>query len=246
LDTTEEKFSWRTLSDGRVSKEVDYSCFKSGSRIPQDYHYFFQSDDDEQPKDVMLTYEDFNFTCKVEWKGTRFQIRWGSDFIGLLKEKFPKWEKIKPRQKQSGMWLIFAETAQNIFSVDFVDESNFFEIEVDKLRSQESFEKPQGNDSPAKSISKNFSYSRDAKVAAWVLNESGGICESCGKKAPFKKADGQFYLEVHHPKRLADGGADIPENAVAICPNCHRELHSGANKGDLLKKLYKKVERLKK
>ncbi|WP_342542729.1 HNH endonuclease signature motif containing protein [Paenisporosarcina sp. FSL H8-0542] len=35
------------------------------------------------------------------------------------------------------------------------------------------------------------------------------------------------YLEVHHIKRLADNGEDSVENAIAVCPNCHRELHFG-------------------
>ncbi|WP_147195697.1 HNH endonuclease [Rummeliibacillus stabekisii] len=34
-------------------------------------------------------------------------------------------------------------------------------------------------------------------------------------------------LEVHHIKRLADGEEDTVENAIAVCPNCHRELHFG-------------------
>lgn len=34
-------------------------------------------------------------------------------------------------------------------------------------------------------------------------------------------------LEIHHVDRLADGGPDVPANAVALCPNCHREAHYG-------------------
>ncbi|WP_413817679.1 HNH endonuclease [Pseudomonas viridiflava] len=32
-------------------------------------------------------------------------------------------------------------------------------------------------------------------------------------------------MEVHHKIRLADGGLDTLENAVALCPNCHRATH---------------------
>ncbi|MGE8574311.1 MAG: HNH endonuclease signature motif containing protein [Burkholderia contaminans] len=28
--------------------------------------------------------------------------------------------------------------------------------------------------------------------------------------------------------QLADGGEDTTENAVAVCPNCHRRAHCGA------------------
>ena len=56
--------------------------------------------------------------------------------------------------------------------------------------------------------------------------------------------DGDFYLEVHHPKRLADNGSDTPSNAVALCPNCHREMHYGENRNEILNQLYSKIERL--
>lgn len=35
------------------------------------------------------------------------------------------------------------------------------------------------------------------------------------------------YLELHHIKRLADDGLDHPDWVAAICPNCHRRIHSG-------------------
>ena len=69
---------------------------------------------------------------------------------------------------------------------------------------------------------------RNADVIAEVLERADGICEYCGGPAPFKRAtDGTPYLEVHHVKPLADGGYDTVDNAVAICPNCHREAHFG-------------------
>ena len=72
------------------------------------------------------------------------------------------------------------------------------------------------------------SYNRNPDVIAEVLFRANGICEKCGKEAPFKRAsDGTPYLEVHHKKRLADGGEDTVGNAIAVCPNCHRELHFG-------------------
>ncbi len=42
----------------------------------------------------------------------------------------------------------------------------------------------------------------------------------------FEREDGS-PLEVHHVIRLADGGSDTINNSVALCPNCHRELHFG-------------------
>lgn len=71
-------------------------------------------------------------------------------------------------------------------------------------------------------------FKRDAYVIAEVLLRANGICERCCKEAPFKRAsDGTPYLEVHHKEWLSKGGEDTVENAIAVCPNCHRELHFG-------------------
>lgn len=71
-------------------------------------------------------------------------------------------------------------------------------------------------------------YTRSAVVVAKVLERANGMCERCGAPAPFMRAsDGTPYLEVHHKVRLADGGEDTIENTIAVCPNCHRELHFG-------------------
>ncbi len=71
-------------------------------------------------------------------------------------------------------------------------------------------------------------YARNPDVVAEVLERAKGFCENCKKEAPFQRAkDNTPYLEVHHKKQLAKGGLDTVENAQALCPNCHRELHYG-------------------
>ncbi|MBQ26976.1 MAG: HNH endonuclease [Nitrospiraceae bacterium] len=119
-----------------------------------------------------------------------------------------------------------------------------FEEQVSKLRREKTLPKPQGSKSPQKQSKETTSYDRDPEVVAWILKKSGGICESCENPAPFVKPDGDFYLEVHHLRRLADGGSDTVTNAVAVCPNCHRELHYGSNRENALKHLYLVMERL--
>lgn len=81
-------------------------------------------------------------------------------------------------------------------------------------------------------------------VKAWILQEAGGMCELCGQPGPFILPTGETYLEVHHIKQLANGGPDSVENAVAVCPNCHRLLHWSVNAQDAKEKLYKQVTRL--
>jgi 5-methylcytosine-specific restriction endonuclease McrA len=73
-----------------------------------------------------------------------------------------------------------------------------------------------------------IAFIRNPDVAAEVLERAAGRCERCKAKAPFRRAsDNTPYLEVHHIIRLADGGEDTVDNAVALCPNCHRKSHYG-------------------
>lgn len=119
-----------------------------------------------------------------------------------------------------------------------------FENQVSNLRSLKILKEPKGVAAPEKKSTKSISFNRDPKVVAWVLKSSGGVCECCNSPAPFKKHDGDFYLEVHHLRRLADGGSDKVTNAIAVCPNCHRELHYGCNRDTLVKKSYENISRL--
>jgi 5-methylcytosine-specific restriction endonuclease McrA len=71
-------------------------------------------------------------------------------------------------------------------------------------------------------------FKRNPDVVAEILCRAMGICENCKNKAPFnKKSDGEPYLEVHHIIPLSEGGDDTVENAIALCPNCHRQRHFG-------------------
>lgn len=72
-------------------------------------------------------------------------------------------------------------------------------------------------------------YSRNPDVVAEALYLAKGICQMCYEPAPFiSKSTGEPYLEVHHIDHLAKGGEDTIGNAIAICPNCHRQAHYGS------------------
>ena len=70
-------------------------------------------------------------------------------------------------------------------------------------------------------------YKRSPYVVAEVLLRAKGKCQSCKRDAPFLKEDGTPFLEVHHIEWLSRGGDDSVENAIALCPNCHRQAHYG-------------------
>jgi len=119
-----------------------------------------------------------------------------------------------------------------------------FEITVREEIEKARLPKPIGNRSPKVTPTDVTLFQRDAMVKAWVLQQANGKCEACEKSAPFYGTDGTPYLEVHHVRQLADNGSDTVTNAVALCPNCHRELHYGANTQKLVAHLYAHVTRL--
>ncbi len=70
-------------------------------------------------------------------------------------------------------------------------------------------------------------YERSKDVRRYVLARSKGICEACGKPAPFVRSDETPYLEPHHTHMISESGPDNPRWVGAICPNCHRQIHYG-------------------
>lgn len=85
---------------------------------------------------------------------------------------------------------------------------------------------------------------RSKAIREYVLARSDGRCENCGIEAPFFTASGQPYLEAHHIHKLSDGGLDHPASVAALCPNCHRRAHFGADSAELNDFLTKKIRKL--
>ena len=67
---------------------------------------------------------------------------------------------------------------------------------------------------------------RNPYVVEYTNRRADGISQLCGDPAPFIKKNGEPFLEVHHINWLTKGGEDTIENTVALCPNCHRKMHS--------------------
>lgn len=118
------------------------------------------------------------------------------------------------------------------------------EVRVATLMAQGKVEKPRGSSVPSRRMSTTTAFVRSPDVVAWVLEQANGVCDACRLPAPFISETGRPYLEVHHVKRLADGGPDVVENAVALCPNCHRRLHHGVDARPYRQKLVKRCPRL--
>ena len=117
---------------------------------------------------------------------------------------------------------------------------------VDDLSTDELYERAAESVSgePAKrSASRSKTYPRSEVVKQYALRAADGVCQGCRDDAPFTGKDGDPYLEVHHLHRRSDGGADHPDNVIALCPNCHRHVHHGQDGEEFNQQLIEKSER---
>jgi len=84
------------------------------------------------------------------------------------------------------------------------------------------------NQVPRLKVVTQVEFMRDPDVVAEALYLAQGRCQICCKPAPFlKRNSNDPFLEVHHKTPLSEGGTDTVDNAVALCPNCHRQEHFG-------------------
>jgi 5-methylcytosine-specific restriction protein A len=81
----------------------------------------------------------------------------------------------------------------------------------------------------------SVTYDRDPIIVQYALERANGICQLCDAPAPFNKKNGEPYLEVHHIQFLSEGGSDTIDNVAALCPNCHRKIHTLKQKKDIKK-----------
>jgi 5-methylcytosine-specific restriction enzyme A len=63
-------------------------------------------------------------------------------------------------------------------------------------------------------------------VAELARRRANGLCQLCDQPAPFLVPEGKSFFDVHHIKWLSKGGHDTLNNTVALCPNCHRKMHT--------------------
>lgn len=168
-------------------------------------------------KDLLL------FNDLGKGKGVRFQ--------GLF--ECASWRKVDglDKNKQTRNIIVFdlvpVTTAATDGGADEPHKSGSMVLSLEELRKAALLASATPAAQPRSSDAKRSWYERSTQVRDYVLARAGGICESCELPAPFKKKNGTPYLEPHHTTRLADEGPDHPSWVAAICPNCHRRVHSG-------------------
>ncbi|WP_421511460.1 HNH endonuclease [Enterobacter sp. JS8-1] len=144
-------------------------------------------------------------------------------------------------QKEHGIWQIYSEIINGkikwLTREIIQDEAQRLQGEFDEAI-RESFNlAPEERKKRLKEINSTIPvtrrvlaivFVRSPDVVAEVLHRAMGNCEKCHKPAPFHRSkDNTPYLEVHHIIPLSKGGEDTIENAIAVCPNCHRQAHFG-------------------
>lgn len=122
-----------------------------------------------------------------------------------------------------------------------IETENPDQLDLDELYERAKQSSPTETNSSTTSNS-GQTYPRSEVVKRYALREADGVCQGCGDDAPFTAEDGEPFLEVHHLYRRSDGGADDPDNVVALCPNCHRRVHYGEDGDEFNQKLIEEKE----
>ncbi|MBO0863484.1 MAG: hypothetical protein J2P16_00220 [Mycobacterium sp.] len=73
---------------------------------------------------------------------------------------------------------------------------------------------------PYRTYREYLQHPRFKEIRAEVFRRAGGVCERCGLRPP---------TEPHHLRYPPWGTLDVPENMIAICHQCHCEIHGKAS-----------------
>jgi len=67
-------------------------------------------------------------------------------------------------------------------------------------------------------------------VRRHAIIQAGSKCQLCHLDGAIDGNEGQSFLEIHHLKRLSEGGEDSLQNIVVLCPNCHKTVEERLKK----------------
>lgn len=139
---------------------------------------------------------------------------------------------LRDRTRAGGWSYVIAPELREPFEV--LGEENFRESEMKELKKalgrsaqDRKMRLETANPMPEQVFVRVKAFRRNQDVVAEVLLRANGYCEGCNQAAPFLRVNGTPFLEVHHVVMLAHGGMDTVENAIGLCPNCHRKRHYG-------------------
>lgn len=151
--------------------------------------------------------------------------------IGAVDQHIDYYEQLRGVALQS-MRAVVDSHRKSAAPLHLTDHSESFNQAVQESLSDSSINRKARLESsikiPPKIAVITYAFVRNPDVVAEVLLRANGKCERCANDAPFtRKTNLQPFLEVHHVIQLSMGGEDTVDNALALCPNCHRHLHFG-------------------
>jgi hypothetical protein len=221
-------------------KEVGISQYKDGVRINKEFHDVFNPPDDPSycargaARPITVKFNKKIFVANYRYEGTK-AVPIELQRIGFSKELANEFKEVFPNP--NGFFRIMLDGDINHFEFlyDNIDANELnakLEEGIEKARAGSRKERlkrlSQAQAKPNTTQVTSIAFIRNPDVIAEVLERAKGICEHCSCNAPFtRRRDNTPYLEVHHRIQLSEGGSDTVENAIAVCPNCHRELHYG-------------------
>jgi len=146
-------------------------------------------------------------------------------------------------------WVTGLKPAQHVGANVIADiQAILDELESEKVLREVALQpyrvEPVGEKQPGVFLTDVRRFVRSGSVRERVLALADGRCDACDELAPFNGADDQPFLEIHHVRPLAQQGSDTVGNAVALCPNCHREVHHSKDALALVERLYRQIGRL--
>lgn len=222
-------------------KKMGISQYKDGVRINKEFHDIFNPPDNIDycsrgcKRDVSVRLNNKLYKANYRYEGTKVS-KAELHRIGFSKALANEFRRLFPTP--NGYFSIelydndINQFRFNIVSDEALEIQDILNAEVDKSVGDSSKARKHrlasSSRQPGIAIVSTIVFIRNYDVIAEVLCRANGFCERCGKEAPFKrKSNGNPYLEVHHCKPLSQGGDDSVENAIGLCPNCHREMHYG-------------------
>jgi len=108
----------------------------------------------------------------------------------------------------------------NLLRIDTDSKDHFTDNRVTVL--------PEGCSAPARSQIISERIIRDTELTTKLKCMYNHECQICGHRIVLQSGTG--YAEAHHIFPLGEGGPDVPENLICVCPNCHVELDYCAKK----------------
>lgn len=134
----------------------------------------------------------------------------------------------------------------NIITTEFKDDADkIIDALANSLSLDAIYQKARAASKKQRSRTKTVTkieYVRNDLISIAALSRSQWKCEMPKfSNSLFMRDNGNPYLEVHHIIPLSEDGPDSIENTAALCPHCHRNLHSGKDRKTLRSILTKQI-----